>query len=80
MPSYKNDPIIVRTTTPSGSENYNGGIYGESHLFNGVRGVTYAPGHEAVVGVSENHTPSRSGNLNRFRNLCQQLRRRNSSR
>lgn len=57
MPSYQNDPIIVRTTTPSGSENYNGGIYGESSLFNGVRGVTYAPGHGAVVGVSENHTP-----------------------
>jgi hypothetical protein len=57
MPSYQNDPIIVRTTTPSGPENYNGGIYGESTLFNGVRGVTYAPGHGAVVGISENHTP-----------------------
>jgi hypothetical protein len=57
MPSYQNDPIIVRTTTPSGPENYNGGIYGESTLFNGIRGVTYAPGHGAVVGISENHTP-----------------------
>lgn len=57
MPSYQNDPVISRTTTPSGAENYNGGIYGESNLFNGVRGVTYAPGHGAVVGVSENHTP-----------------------
>lgn len=56
MPSYQNDPIIVRTTTPSGQENYNGGIYGESNLFNGVRGVTTAPGHGAVVGVSENKT------------------------
>jgi hypothetical protein len=56
MPSYKDDPIIVRTTTPSGPENYNGGIYGESNLFNGLRGVTYAPGHGAVVGISENHT------------------------
>lgn len=54
MPSYKNDPIIVRTDLPSGPENYNGGIYGESALFNGVRGVTYAPGHGAVVGISEN--------------------------
>src|SRR6266581_595632 len=54
MPSYKNDPIIVRTNLPSGPENYNGGIYGESTLFNGVRGVTYAPGHGAVVGISEN--------------------------
>jgi hypothetical protein len=56
MPSYQNDPVIVRTNTPSGSEGYNGGIYGESTLFNGVRGVSYAPGHGAVVGVSENHT------------------------
>jgi hypothetical protein len=56
MPSYENDPIIVRTKEASGPENYNGGIYGESHLFNGVRGVSYAPGHGAVVGVSENHT------------------------
>ncbi len=30
MPSYQNDPVISRTTTPSGTENYNGGIYGES--------------------------------------------------
>jgi hypothetical protein len=57
MPSYQNDPIIVRTTEPSGPENYNGGIYGESTLFNGVRGVTYSPGNGAVVGISENHTP-----------------------
>ncbi len=56
MPSYKNDPIIVRTTKASGPENYNGGIYGESTLFNGVRGVTYAPGHGATVGISENAT------------------------
>lgn len=56
MPSFANDPIIVRTNTPSGPEHYNGGIYGESTLFNGVRGVSYAPGHGAVVGVSENHT------------------------
>jgi hypothetical protein len=56
MPSYENDPIIVRTTAPSGPENYNGGIYGESTLFNGVRGVTTAPGHGAVVGINENHT------------------------
>ncbi len=31
------------------------GIYGESQAWNAVRGVTYAPGHAAVVGVSEVH-------------------------
>jgi hypothetical protein len=53
MPSYRNDPIIVRTTQTSGSENYGGGVYGESNVFNGVRGVTYAPFHGATVGINE---------------------------
>lgn len=56
MPSLTNDPLICRTTEPSGPENYNGGIYGESTLFNGVRGVTYAAGHAAVAGVNDNAT------------------------
>src|SRR2546429_8768175 len=33
------------------------GVYGESQTWNAVRGVTYAPGHGAVVGVSEVHNP-----------------------
>jgi hypothetical protein len=53
MPSYKNDPVIARTTEPSGTENYNGGIYGESTLFNGVRGVSYAAGQGGTVGINE---------------------------
>lgn len=56
MPTYQNDPIVSRTNTAT-TEGFNFGVYGESTLFNGVRGVSYAPGHGAVVGVSENHTP-----------------------
>jgi hypothetical protein len=33
------------------------GVYGESHGFNAIRGYNYGPGHAAVVGVCENHTP-----------------------
>ena len=55
MPTYQNDPIVSRTNTET-PEGFNFGVYGESALFNGVRGVTYAPGHGAVVGVNENHT------------------------
>lgn len=33
------------------------GVYGESQAWNAVRGVTYAPGHAAVVGLSEVHNP-----------------------
>lgn len=33
------------------------GVQGESYGFNGVRGVSFAPGHGAVVGVSEVHNP-----------------------
>lgn len=54
MPTYQNDPIISRLNTEN--QDFSGGVYGESTLFNGVRGVTYAAGHGAVVGVSENHT------------------------
>jgi hypothetical protein len=54
MPEYTNDPVICRVDDPS--LEYTGGVYGESRIFNGVRGVTYASGHGAVVGVSENHT------------------------
>jgi hypothetical protein len=68
MPSYQNDPIIVRTTTPSGPENYNGGIYGESTIFNGVLGQTTADGHAGVAGVSDegnsNGVYGRSKNAN----------------
>lgn len=56
MPTYQNDPIVSRTNAET-PEGFNFGVYGESTLFNGVRGVTYAPGHGAVVGVNENHTP-----------------------
>jgi hypothetical protein len=55
MPSYQNDPIVSRVNAPTGADG-DMGVYGESTLFNGVRGITYAPGHGAVVGVSENHT------------------------
>ncbi len=54
MATFQDDPIISRTH--SEQPEFNGGVYGESTLFNGVRGVTFAPGHGAVVGVSENHT------------------------
>jgi hypothetical protein len=53
MPTYQDDPVISRNTKENPA--FNGGIYGESTLFNGVRGVTYAPGHGAVVGVNSNN-------------------------
>src|SRR5262245_411268 len=55
MPIFDNDPIVSRTKTVNGN-GFNFGVYGESTLFNGVRGVTFAPGHGAVVGISENHS------------------------
>jgi hypothetical protein len=55
MPDFTNDPIVSRTNLAK--PEFSGGVYGESTIFNGVRGVSYAPGHGAVVGVSENHTP-----------------------
>lgn len=51
MPSYKDDPVISRNQT--GHPDFDGGVYGESNVFNGVRGISYAPGHGAVVGISE---------------------------
>ncbi len=54
MPTFQNDPPISRTHNEH--PEFNGGVYGESTLFNGVRGVTFAPGHGAVVGISENRT------------------------
>jgi hypothetical protein len=55
MPTFQNDPVVSRTN--SGNANgLNSGVYGESTLSNGVRGVTSAPDQGAVVGVSENHT------------------------
>ena len=54
MPTFQDDPIISRMNVDN--DRFSGGIYGESTKFNGVRGVSYAPGHGAVVGVSENHT------------------------
>jgi hypothetical protein len=54
MPTFQDDPVIARTHVEIPA--FSGGVYGESTQFNGVRGVTYAPGHGAVVGVSENHT------------------------
>jgi len=54
VPTYQNDPIVSKTTTQVPA--FSGGVYGESTVFNGVRGVTYAPSAGGVVGVSENHT------------------------
>jgi hypothetical protein len=54
MPDFTDDPVVSRTQ--QANPTFSGGVYGESTLFNGVRGVTYAQGHGAVVGVSENHT------------------------
>lgn len=54
MPTFENDPVISRNNVDT--ERFAGGLYGESAKFNGVRGVSYAPGHGAVVGISENHT------------------------
>jgi hypothetical protein len=56
MPTFQDDPIVSRNHL--GSPEYDGGVYGESKLFNGVRGITYAPGHGAVVGVSEVPVPN----------------------
>jgi hypothetical protein len=36
------------------------GVYGESKAWNAIRGVTYAPGHAAVAGISEVHTTDRN--------------------
>lgn len=55
MPSYEDDPLVSRNH--KGNPEFDGGVYGESQLFNGVRGITYAPGHGAVVGVSEVPNP-----------------------
>lgn len=54
MPTFQNDPVIIRMHVDS--DVFSGGVYGESTKFNGVRGVTFAPGHGAVVGICENHT------------------------
>jgi hypothetical protein len=52
VPSYQDDPIVSRNH--NGNPEFDGGVYGESTLFNGVRGVCYAAGHGAVVGIQEN--------------------------
>ena len=54
MPTYQDDPVVSRNH--NGDPEFDGGVYGESTLFNGMRGVTYAPGHGAVVGVQENQS------------------------
>jgi hypothetical protein len=54
MPTYQDDPVVSRNH--NGNPEFDGGVYGESTLFNGVRGVTYAPGHGAVVGIQENQS------------------------
>ncbi|WON74184.1 hypothetical protein [Nitrosospira sp. Is2] len=48
MPTFNDDPVVSRTMT-----NIAPGINGESDLYNGVRGITHAPGHAAVAGISE---------------------------
>jgi hypothetical protein len=52
MPTYQDDPVISKNT----KENpvFNGGVLGESTLFNGVLGVTYAPERAAVSGINNN--------------------------
>jgi hypothetical protein len=55
MPTHQNDPVISRNS--SEETEFGGGVYGESTLYNGVRGVTFAPGQGAVVGVSEAPNP-----------------------
>ena len=54
MPTFADDPVISRNHT--NHPDFEGGVYGESSLFNGVRGVTSAVFHGAVVGVQENDT------------------------
>jgi len=51
MPSFQDDPVISRNHL--GHADFDGGVYGESNKFNALRGITRAPGHGAVVGVSE---------------------------
>lgn len=54
MTTVHNDPIISKTDIAL--PEFSGGVYGESSVFNGVRGVTFAPGHGAVVGIGDNRT------------------------
>jgi len=51
VPTFHNDPVVGNTNNANQV-----GVSGESASFNGVRGVTHAAYHGAVVGVSENHT------------------------
>lgn len=49
MPTYRDDPIL--SYNENGDPDFMVGVYGQSSTFNGVRGVSYGPGHGAVVGV-----------------------------
>lgn len=55
MPTFNDDPVVSRNDVDNGE--FSGGVYGESSLFNAVRGITRAPFHGAVVGISEVPTP-----------------------
>jgi hypothetical protein len=63
MPIFNDDPVVSRTM--NNGTGFDGGVYGESNLFNGVRGITRAPGHGAVVGISEVRNPDSQGHPER---------------
>jgi hypothetical protein len=61
QPSIKPYGPVVGVNSLEASSGGGAGVYGESRAWNAVRGVTYAPGHAAVVGLSEVHNPDPGG-------------------
>jgi len=55
QPSIKPYGPVVGVNSLDAKSGGGNGVYGESKAWNAVRGVTYAPGHAAVVGLSEVH-------------------------
>jgi len=57
QPSFKAYGPVVGVNALDTTSGGGAGVYGESKAWNAVRGVTYAPGHAAMVGLSEVHNP-----------------------
>ncbi len=57
QPSIKPYGPLVGVNSLDATSGGGAGVYGESQAWNAVRGITYAPGHAAVVGLSEVHNP-----------------------
>ena len=60
MPSYRDDPVISKTSRPSGADNYDGGVYGESSKGEGVFGLSHGL-KSGVVGINDRKTRRGSG-------------------